>query len=124
MADDGERDAGTNAAVIVGGKPLITKPLTEEDVRFSLLQHGRLIVEAYKDAAQLIHHIIHTTPEAARPRAFRILADTWRHLTPEEQVFETLKPFGSLMEATVKELLDEFSKQVTILSAPISPSKN
>ena len=126
MADDGTGDKRNDLArlQIVNGELLVTQPKTAAEVNTALLQHGRLILDAYMDAAALVRYITQQVPEMQRPRTYRILADTWRHLSVEEQAANLLFSYSDIYTAAVRTLTDELARAVTIQSEPISTSKN
>ena len=120
MADDSKRDEG----VIVGGEALILQPKSGAEFERALSQHQRVIVEALKSGAAMVHYAIKNLSESQKDRALRIITDTWRHLEPDERAKQLLVPFLEAGNQAHIELTDGFKQEVNIQSKPMSEAKN
>lgn len=120
MADDSKSDQGT----LVGGEALILQPASGEEFERALIQHQRVIVEALKSGARMVHYGIKNLSESQKDRSMRIITDTWRHLEPEEKAKQLLVPFLEAGNQAHVELTEGFKKEVSIQSNPMSEAKN
>lgn len=120
MADDAKRNEG----VIVGGEALILCPKNGEEFEKAIAQHHRVVVDALKGAAKMVHYGIKNLNESQKDRAMRIITDTWRHLTPSEKAQQLLMPFLEAGNNAHQELAQQFGQETNLESKPQSESVN
>ena len=122
MAAD-DKGSGENAVMKTDREPIIVRPQSIAEVEKAVGQHYERIVSAVLDGCRMIEWTVTEAPEPNKSRGLRILADTWRHYTPEEKAIQLLA-FWANVDQTAKELLAAHFAAPDIHSQPPSGAKN